>query len=299
MDDKKVLIDVGSSTIKVYVSSDGILSLEKIESIFFNEGFSDEGISLKNEEMLIKFLQELKETYSGFSVSIYATAVFRKLSSEASKRLGKKIYEKTGLSFNVISHEMENFYLEKALLGKFDLDESVLLINVGGGSTEFVVARNGESIEKKNVDIGVGVLLKKFLGVNDEISSIDKKVIVDFVEGELPELDNKVLKAFYTGGELNYMQLANYPLVKNVFFDDVAHPSVIGFADFAMKNEEIFSKIKFQELESMMPESPKWMHGARVCSALVEAICKKYEIEYIIPSNSNLIDGVYSCENGI
>lgn len=45
-----------------------------------------------------------------------------------------------------------------------------------------------------------------------------------------------------------------------------------------------------------MPDSPKWMHGARACSALAEAICKKYGIDYIIPSDSNLIDGIYAYE---
>ena len=45
-----------------------------------------------------------------------------------------------------------------------------------------------------------------------------------------------------------------------------------------------------------MPESPGWMFGARACSALAEAICSKYDVEHIIPSNSNLIDGICRVE---
>lgn len=41
-----------------------------------------------------------------------------------------------------------------------------------------------------------------------------------------------------------------------------------------------------------MPENPTWMHGARACSALAQAICEKYGVETIVPSNSNLINGV-------
>jgi hypothetical protein len=41
-----------------------------------------------------------------------------------------------------------------------------------------------------------------------------------------------------------------------------------------------------------MPENPKWMHGARPCSAIAQAICEKYNIEKIIPSDSNIIHGI-------
>ena len=40
-----------------------------------------------------------------------------------------------------------------------------------------------------------------------------------------------------------------------------------------------------------MPENPKWMHGARACSAIAQAICQKYQVHTIIPSNSNIVNG--------
>ncbi|MFA4960105.1 MAG: hypothetical protein WC548_00385 [Candidatus Pacearchaeota archaeon] len=294
MGNEIILVDIGSSTVKMYLANENQILLKKIENIFFNVEFSPDGLSPDNEKKLVEFLLNLKKDYPSVPIFIYATAVFRKLNVEARKKLSDKIYEKTELIFNLISHEMENFYLEQALLDNFDLKEPVLLINVGGGSTEFVVVNNKKSIERKNIDIGVGALLKKFPEVNNELSSIDKKIIIDFIEPELPDIENKPSKAFYTGGELSYMQLANYPLKKNIFFNDSAHPSVISFEDFSIKNDEVFSKIKLSELEKLMPDSPKWMHGARVCSAFVEAICKKYNIGHIIPSDSNLIDGIFA-----
>ena len=42
----------------------------------------------------------------------------------------------------------------------------------------------------------------------------------------------------------------------------------------------------------MMPNNPEWMTGARACSALAQAICQCFNIQYIVPSDSNLIDGV-------
>ncbi len=45
-------------------------------------------------------------------------------------------------------------------------------------------------------------------------------------------------------------------------------------------------------MESLLPENPNWMHGARGCSAIAQAICEKYKLETLIPSDSNLINGV-------
>jgi len=34
------------------------------------------------------------------------------------------------------------------------------------------------------------------------------------------------------------------------------------------------------------------MYGARTCCAIAQAICEKYLVTIIIPSNSNIINGV-------
>jgi hypothetical protein len=88
------------------------------------------------------------------------------------------------------------------------------------------------------------------------------------------------------------MQLVGYPLNENTLFQDEEHPFVINLDDFKNKNEEVFSNITLKTLESFMPDDPRWMHGARACSAIAQAIFEKYNIKTIIPSNSNLIDGV-------
>ncbi len=61
------------------------------------------------------------------------------------------------------------------------------------------------------------------------------------------------------------MKLANYPLKQNNLFGDEDHPFLIEFEDFKNKNKEIFEKITLKELENLMPENSKWMHGARSC----------------------------------
>jgi len=116
--------------------------------------------------------------------------------------------------------------------------------------------------------------------------------VVKFIEESLPNLSNKVRIAFYTGGELNYMQLAGYTVKPNKLFNDGDHPSLISMDDFFRRNKEIFENVLLKELESLMPDNPRWMHGARSCSAIAQAICQKYHVQTIIPSNSNIINGI-------
>lgn len=215
---EKILLDIGSSTIKVYKYSGQKLSLLLQRSIFFKENFDPEGgISPESKKELFELLDAIKAQNRNAQIKIYATGIFRKLAPATKTDFIDEVFLRTGLYFNIISQELENFYLEKALIGKCSLKEPILLINIGGGTTELVVMYGDEAIERKNLDIGVGTILTKFPEINENISKTKLDEIVNFVESKLPVLDNKSEIAFLTGGELTYMKLANYPLQKIIY----------------------------------------------------------------------------------
>ncbi|HQD89374.1 MAG TPA: hypothetical protein PKZ10_02700, partial [Candidatus Pacearchaeota archaeon] len=261
--------------------------------ISFKDGFDPEGgISVSSKKELFELLDSVKEENKECQIKTYATGIFRNLINETRVSFIDECFTRTGLFFNIISQDLENFYLEMALVGKCLFNEPILLINIGGDSTELVVVYGKEAVERKNINLGVGMVITRFPSINEKISKVSLQEVVNFVKENIPDLSNKVKIAFYTGGELNYMQLANYPLKSNKLFIDNDHPFLISADDFSKRNEDIFEKVSLKELESFMPNDPKWMHGARGCSAIAQAICEKYQIKTIIPSNSNLINGV-------
>lgn len=284
------IIDIGSSTVKHYQLTTE-LKLVDAKSFHFKDGFTPEkGISNDNKLQLFELIKKAK--HGSDSTKVYATSIFRKFSPQAMESFKRDFMEATGLEFKVVSQDEENEYLELALVGKFRSNEPIMLLNIGGGSTEIVILKDGKPIERKNIDLGVGTVNSKFPQINQPISSVSIDGVMDFVHQSLAEINSKVKIAFYTGGELAYMKLAGYGLKDNKLFKDPDHPNVISFKDFSDRNFDVFSKIKLEDLESLMPENPKWMHGARGCSALAQAIFSKYGIETIIPSNSNMIDGI-------
>ncbi|MDT7868385.1 MAG: hypothetical protein RQ894_00995 [Candidatus Pacebacteria bacterium] len=225
---EKILVDIGSSTVKVYKYSNGKLSLALQKSLYFKEGFDPEkGISQENKKELFEILEKVKEENKDIPIRLYATGIFRKLAPETKVNFIDEVFLRTGLYFNIIDQDLENFYLEMALVGKCNLNEPLLLINIGGGSTELVVMYGKEAIERVNLDFGVGKILTDFPQINDEFSKVKLEEVVNYVKNLLPKVQNKPKIAFYTGGELTYMKLANYPLKKNNLFEDEDHPFLI------------------------------------------------------------------------
>ena len=287
-----ILIDAGSSTVKVYRHAGEKPEMILQKSISFKSGFdSEKGISATAKKELFDLMNSINKNNPHTKIKIFATGIFRKLSPAAKISFVDEFFLETGALFNIIGQELENFYLQMALLGKANLSEPALLINIGGGSTELAVVSSGKVLERKNIDLGVGSINEKFPKINSEISDAKPSSVIEFVKNLLPNLETTPRVAFYTGGELNYMQLAGYALKKNFLFEDADHPLTISFENFSKRNVEVFSKIKLSELEALVPEDPKWMHGARGCSAIAQAICEKYGVQIIVPSNSNLIDG--------
>lgn len=295
---KYFLIDIGSSTIKVYSRVEKRVSLIEQKTFDFKNKFNENGLSQKNKLELFNFFNYLIKKYSmtNKNTKIYATGIFRDI--KIKDEFVEEFFNNTGLFFNIISHDLEAFYLEKAWVNKNCKNISrMLVINIGGKTTELLLYENGEiKDEPQKLSLGVGTILKKYPTINNTYSSHSLELIVEEISEEikrqLPKNNNIYEAAIYTGGELTYMKCAEYPLIANTIFDDDIHPYMISTGEYIKRNNAIFSEVSMSDLKKMMPHNPEWMGGARACSALAQAILQYYKVNTVIPSDSNLIDGV-------
>ena len=290
------LIDVGSSTIKLYQLDNGLVNLLEEHSIYFKNGFTtDNGISEENRSELFDYFKELQTKYhmNANNTKIYATGIFRNMNGEINNNFINDFSQVTGLYFNIISHDLENLYLEKAMEGDYN-NKKVLVINMGGKTTELVTIDKGQVVDRRNIEIGVADLLNEFPEVNELIAKTKIEDIVAFTKNRISDvsLDNDYDCAIFTGGELRFEKLTKYNLVDNTLFDDGIHPFMVSFADFVKGNNKIFYEMTMDELYGLMPHNPKWMDGARPGAVLPQAIFEKAHINIIIPSDINLINGV-------
>ncbi len=283
--------DIGSSTIKLYEYKNELILIEE-KSIMFKKGFSEVGIQEENIEKMMAFIQEVKEKYNlnKNNTEIYATGIWRKISNEQLANIETRFNE-LDLKFNVISHDKENYYFEKAMQGTYN--NRVMTVNMGGKTTELVIFNNDTVENRVNLTVGVSDVFDKYPNINELNSGILKEDIINYLENLIPEdINFNCDIAIHTGGELRFQKLVKYNLQPNKFFDDGIHKAYVTFEDFDKKNEELLNKTTLDELRSLMPTNPDWMNGAKAGIMLGEAIFRKANIKNIIPSDLNLINGV-------
>ncbi len=292
---KHYYIDLGSSTIKIY-SYENILKLLEEHSIYFKNDFdAEKGISKKNLDELCNYFEEIKSKYDlqYYNTHIYVTGIFRNLIPERKLELVKMFNDKFDLHFNIISHGIENYYLAKAMENDYN-NNKVLIINMGGKTTELVTYLGKKVTNSTNINVGVADLLNRFEKVNEELSGNSVEEMEEFVLGKISEIqfDQDYDCAIFTGGEERFELLTGFNLVENTLFNDNIHKYMLSLEDYIKGTEKVFYNVTMQKLYELMPSNPKWMDGARSGAIIPLAIFKKANIKWIIPSDLNLINGV-------
>lgn len=288
-------IDLGSSTIKVYSYLDELKLVEE-HSIYFKNDFSPEdGISKNNLEELCNYFSKLKDKYKleYYNTHIYVTGIFRNLINEKKIELIKLFNDKFDLHFNIISHGIENYYLGKAMENDYN-NKKVLIINMGGKTTELVTFVGRDITDTKNLNIGVADLLNNFSKVNEKYSGDSVEDMENYTSKRLEDikLDTDYDCAIFTGGEERFELLTKFNLVPNTLFNDGIHKYMVSLDDYIKGTEKVFDSISMDELYDLMPSNPKWMDGARSGAIIPLVLFKKANCKWIIPSDLNLINGV-------
>lgn len=293
------LIDVGSSSVKIYKYFERKTILLEKKSYSFSKVYAKkcmQPLEKADKEILYKIFEYLKEKYSlkRNNTKLFATGHFRNILN--TRDLVDEFYQETGLFFNIVSQDLEMFYLDNKFAEYSKYIGQTIAINLGGGSSEIIYYSNGTTFRnEKKLDFGVNSIKQQFSLINSVNSSEILQDIIEYVISKLPDTIENCQNLILTGGELTFMKLCEYPLISNDLFDDTYHPYIIKSNEYYKYNKFLFEKdIDF--LLSKMPENPMWMSGARAYCAIAQAICQKYSVENIIPSDFNMIDGVVAQE---
>ncbi len=292
---KNYYIDLGSSTIKVYCYEKELKLVEEHSIYFKNDFDAEKGISKNNLQELCNYFEELKNKYhlKYYNTHIFVTGIFRNLIPERKQDLVKLFNEKFDLHFNIISHGIENYYLAKAMENDYN-GKKVLIINMGGKTTELVTFVGDKITDTKNLTIGVADLLNHFDKVNEKYSGDTVEDMEEFVSEKLQklELDKDYDCAIFTGGEERFELLTKFNLVENTLFHDHIHRYMVSLDDYVEGTKRVFYDISLEELYDLMPSNPKWMDGARSGAIIPLVLFRKANVKWIIPSDLNLINGV-------
>ena len=171
------VIDLGTNTFHILVAHVDIslqyqiIYRERIPVMIgksgINQGIITEEAQVRTLEALRRF-QAIIAQYQVQEVHATATSAFR--NAKNGQALADRILAETGIEVNIIDGSTEAEYIFQGVTKAIDLpEEPVLVMDIGGGSVEFIIGRRHEVLWKQSFEIGAQRLLDRF-EIQDPIS---------------------------------------------------------------------------------------------------------------------------------
>lgn len=179
---KYAVIDIGSNSVRLMTVADGKVLYKTLATTRLGEGLASskrlkaEAIE-RSAQAVSRFYAQAKTEGAEITLA-FATAAAR--TAENGNDFLLRVKELCGLEVEIIDGETE---AEIGILGALGNGDG-MLIDIGGASTEIVVRKNGETVYKKSVDIGV-VRLKDGCG-KDKNKLLSAMETAEKQYGEIP-----------------------------------------------------------------------------------------------------------------
>ncbi|MBQ8540835.1 MAG: exopolyphosphatase [Clostridia bacterium] len=170
MEKRIAVIDLGSNSVRMTINllhdnGDWSVVMKKRSTVRLSEGMGIDKV-LKEEAML-RVIDALKEfcvlakldscqTIVAIATAAVRNAVNRDLFID-------RVYQETGIRFDVISGEDEAYYSYLAVTQSLPIKNG-LVFDTGGGSTELILIKNGHMVHTASVPLGAVTLTEKFRG---------------------------------------------------------------------------------------------------------------------------------------
>jgi exopolyphosphatase/guanosine-5'-triphosphate,3'-diphosphate pyrophosphatase len=201
---KTAIIDLGTNTFHLLIIGISQNNFTEIYRERIQVYLAEDGISKFGEKAFQRALDALDhfkskvQEYKIDRVKAIATAGFRK--AENSQDLQKQIFNRTGFNIEVITGDREAELIFKGVKMAVPLNSQLnyLIMDIGGGSVEFIIVHNGQPVWARSFEIGVAILFHSFNQV-DPIPEASIKEMELFLEEKLAALMNELKKYSFEG----------------------------------------------------------------------------------------------------
>ncbi|MBI5044240.1 MAG: Ppx/GppA family phosphatase [Nitrospirae bacterium] len=192
-------IDIGTNTVRLLIADvrdkynfREIRSERRITRL--GEGLIENGRLMPSaENRTIYVLKEFGEILKGYPVeAVTAVATSAVREAENGKEFVERIKVETDFDIEIISGEEEarrTFF--GVVAGLNNKNGSLLIIDIGGGSTEFIVSKNAEVLDSISTGLGVVKLTERFVK-SDPVSEAEIKELNQAINNELKNLNKRL-----------------------------------------------------------------------------------------------------------
>lgn len=190
---KKAIIDLGTNTFHVLIATPHERILKKSIAVKLGAGGIQNNIILPDAlERAKKALSEFKAITIEHGVSssdIYAFGTSAMRNAHNASDLISFAADELDIKIKVIDGAREAELIYKGVNSAVSIEKPSMIIDIGGGSVEFIICNKNESLWKQSFEIGGQRLMQKFM-TNDPISSKSLEKMNDFFRESLLPLAN-------------------------------------------------------------------------------------------------------------
>jgi exopolyphosphatase / guanosine-5'-triphosphate,3'-diphosphate pyrophosphatase len=163
------VIDMGTNTFHLLIAAvDGtsfsVLHKERVAVKIGEKGINDGWITVDAQKRALITLQNFRATIDTFDVKeIYATATSAVRNAANGQDMVAMIKDTTGIDVRIITGVEEALFIYNGVRKAVKLgNEPVLIMDIGGGSIEFIIASEGEILWLDSFEIGGQRLVERF-----------------------------------------------------------------------------------------------------------------------------------------
>ncbi len=246
------IIDMGTNTFHLLVAELGnqsyrIVHCEQVAVKIGMDGINDGRITDEGSKRALRAIRDFKSILQSFPVShilAFGTSALR--SAKNGVDVIEKIKNETGIETRIISGDEEATYIYEGVCSAMKLgDQKSLIVDLGGGSVEFIIGNENEIFWKQSFEIGGQRLLEKYQK-HDPILPDEIEALYYFFLQSLSPLFNAMAEhqpQTLIGSSGTFDSLSEIHCVKNnmIWQDNPETPLTINsfyeiFEEFKIKN---------------------------------------------------------------
>lgn len=198
MDKRMAIIDLGTNTCNLLIAAYGrsgysILYQGKEGVKLGKGGIGKSTITEGGLLRAIKAIEKHQEVMAGYDVQeavILATSAVR--DAENKQWFQQQIKKQTGLELQIISGDREAELIFKgATLAFGTLADHTLILDIGGGSNEFILTQRGKAVWQESFPLGMARVIDQ-MPPSDPITEMEIRQITHWFDSQLGQLWERV-----------------------------------------------------------------------------------------------------------
>ncbi len=298
----KAVIDLGTNTFHLLIGENNNGNLieffklqvpVKIGKNGINNGFITDDAFSRGLTSIAEFKKYIDQ-FSITDVNAFATSAIR--NAKNGNDFVKKVFELYNIKILTLNGDEEATFIYEGVCHSYNLNNSTILImDIGGGSVEFIIGQKGNILWKQSFEIGAARLTEIY-HKHEPISDDEIKLLNDLFSSKLSPLKEALIN--YPTKNLVGSSGAFETLLDIVIKDLAVVPNSLSKHAYEIRREdfEVFYELMIQS-DEIKRAKLKGMENFRVEMIVVSAILMKYiveefEIKKIISSEYSLKEGM-------